>query len=127
MAFTYDPTTSRGQVRLIIGDTDTDTVANQLFTDAEVDAFLSMEDDVVKLAAAQALETIASRQALLQKKVKIGDLSTDGPAVAKALREHAAQLRASADGEVAFDYAELNVNGFSAREILRNEALRDLA
>ena len=91
MAFTFDPTTPRGQVRLIIGDT---TEAAAMFEDASIDAFLTLaEDSDVRLASAVALDTIASNQALLLKKVKVGEISTDGPAVAKALREHAQALR----------------------------------
>lgn len=94
MAFTFDPTTPRGKVRLLIGDTDTATVANQIFDDASVDAFIELSDGAdVKLASALALDRIASSQALLQKKIKLGDISTDGPAVAKSLREHAEALR----------------------------------
>ena len=91
MAFTLDPTTARGQVRVIIGDTAEGTA---IFDDASIDAFLALaEDGEVKLAAASALDTMASNQALLLKKVKVGEISTDGPAVAKALREHAQSLR----------------------------------
>ena len=91
MPFTFDPTTPRGQVRLIIGDTNE---AAPIFDDASIDAFLAMaEDGDVKLAAATAMETIASNQALMLKKVKVGDISTDGPAVADALRKHAQALR----------------------------------
>lgn len=91
MAFTFDPTTDRGMVRLIIGDT---AEATAIFEDASIDAFLALADDgEVKLAAAVALDTMASNQALLLKKVKVGEISTDGPAVAKSLREHAQSLR----------------------------------
>ena len=34
MAFTYDPTTARGQVRLLVSDTDADA---EIFSDAEID------------------------------------------------------------------------------------------
>ena len=91
MPFTFDPSTDLGKVRLIIGDT---TEATAMFEDASIEAFLAMaEDGDVRLASAVALDTIASNQALLLKKVKVGDISTDGPAVAKALREHAQALR----------------------------------
>lgn len=124
MAFTYDPTTSRGRVRLLITDTDG---SNVIFQDAEIDAFLALEDSSVKRAAASALDQIASSEALVQKRIRLLDLSTDGPAVAKALREHAAALRDQADKEEvegAFDWAEMVVTDFAARERLRNQALR---
>jgi|GEM_PF-3308082 len=63
MALTFDVTTSRGKVRLLIHDTDTATAANQLFTDAEIDAFLSLENQEVYAAAAAACESIASSAA----------------------------------------------------------------
>ena len=96
MTFTYDPTTDAGKVRLLIRDTDTSDPAKQVFQDAEVDALLDLEAGDVKLAAANALDTIASNHALLVKKVKLGDIGTDGPAVAAALRVHAENLRAQA-------------------------------
>ena len=60
MAFTYDPTTNRGKVRLFLGDTDTATSANQIFTDAEIDAFLSIESSEVYAAAAAGCESLAA-------------------------------------------------------------------
>lgn len=122
--FTYDPSTSAGRVRLLATDTDSD---NAIFSDDEIDAFLALEDDNVKRAAATALDQIASSEALIQKRIKLLDLQTDGPAVAKALREHAATLREQADSEEitgAFDYAEMVVNPFSARDRLWNQRLR---
>ena len=47
----------------------------------------------VRLAAADALDSIATQQALIQKKIKLLDLQTDGPALAQALRAHAKALR----------------------------------
>ena len=60
MAFTYDPATSRGKVRLLVADTDTGTSANQIFTDAEIDAFLSLEGEEVYMAAAAACRSLAA-------------------------------------------------------------------
>lgn len=122
--FTYDPSTPSGRVRLLATDTDS---SNAIFQDNEIDAFLAMEGDSVKRAAATALDQIASSEALIQKRIKLLDLQTDGPAVATALRAHAALLRTQADDEEttgAFDYAETVVNQFSARERLWNQVLR---
>ncbi len=63
MAFTYDPTTLRGKVRLLLGDTDTESTKNQIFTDADIDAFLSLENDEVYAAAAAGAESIAASKA----------------------------------------------------------------
>ena len=60
MSFTYDPTTDRGKVRLLLGDTDTATAANQIFSDAEIDAFLSIESGEVYAAAAAGCESLAA-------------------------------------------------------------------
>lgn len=64
MAFTYDVTTSRGKVRRLIGDVDTAVAANQVFTDDEIDAFLSLSSSDLFDAAAMALEAMAADQAL---------------------------------------------------------------
>ena|SRR5690554_2335972 len=120
MAFTYDTSTDRGKVRLIITDTDED---NAIFQDAEIDAFLEMQGGVL-LAAAQALDTIASSEALVLKKVRLLDVQTDGPAVAKALREHAQELREEEKRDGAFAIAEQVIDEFQAREYVLNLAER---
>ena len=124
MAFTYDLTSERGQVRLLITDTDHD---NPIFQDNEIDFFLNntaVDGNDVNLAGAKALETIAASEALVQKKIKLLDLTTDGPAVAKSLREAAALLREQSDSEGDIDFIEQNLNDFSARQIIWNDALR---
>lgn len=87
---TVDPTTDVGMIRTLA--TDLDETA-PLFTDAQITAFLMLEGSV-RRAAALALETIAASEAVISKKIRTLDLSTDGPAVAKELRERAAALRA---------------------------------
>lgn len=77
-------------VRLLINDP---TSADNFFTNAEIAAFLALEDDSVKRAAAVALETIASNEALVSKVIRTQDLATDGPAVAAELRARAQMLR----------------------------------
>jgi hypothetical protein len=92
-ANTYDPATDRGRVRLLIPDTDVHDPARVIFSDAEIDALLALENANVRLAAAAGLDAIASNEALVSKKIKSQDMSTDGPAVAKELRERATELR----------------------------------
>ena len=83
-----------GQVRLLIPDTDE---ANLLLTDEQIGAFLALEGGAVKLATAQALDAIASSEALISKKLTTVDgASTDGPAVAAELRQRAQALREQA-------------------------------
>ncbi len=84
-----DVTTPLGRVRLLIND----TADAPVFSDAEIAAFLEIEGDNVKLAAAQALDTIADDEALTSKVIRSQDLSIDGAAVARGLRERAATLR----------------------------------
>lgn len=122
MAFTYDTTTDRGRVRMLITDRDE---ANPIFQDAEIDAFLDMNDDSVRLAAASALETIATDQALVLKVLVSLDLETDGAKVADSLMKRAASLREQEESVGAFDVAEMVVNDFSERERLYNEILRE--
>lgn len=92
--FTYIPDTQVGMVRLLLNDVDEGTA---VFSDDEIGMFLALEGQSIKRAAAQAIDTNASDQALAMKVLKTQDLSTDGAAVAKALREHADRLRAQAD------------------------------
>ncbi|RJQ04822.1 MAG: hypothetical protein C4551_10105 [Bacillota bacterium] len=130
MTFSYDLSTTRGKVRLLVKDTN---YSSQIFQDDEVDAFLTMESNVVKRAAALALETIASDEALTTKVIRALELSMDGPAVARALMQRADKLREQADKEeaadegAAFDVAEMVYPGdtFGYRERLQNEVLRD--
>lgn len=83
-----------GQVRLLIADTDEH---NTLLSDEQINAFVRMEGGNVKLAAAQALDAIASSEALISKKITTVDgASTDGPAVAAELRQRAQALREQA-------------------------------
>lgn len=94
MAFTYDPETPRGLVRLLLTDIDS---ATGVFTDAEIDAFLTLEGDNVKRAAAQAIDTNADNEVLASKVLKDHQLTTDGAKAADALHKRAAALRAQAD------------------------------
>jgi len=129
--FTYDPTADAGIVRLLITDTDVANPDNQIFEDAEIDAFLTLEGSVVKRAAARALDVIATREVLVQKVIKIMDLTTDGAKVADALRALAKALRDEAAEDLLaagglFDWAEMVVDDFSARERLLKQAQRGL-
>lgn len=129
MGFTFDPATDVGRVRLLIPDR---VEADRIFEDAEIEAYLAMEGDSIKLAAALGLETIASDTAMVLKVIKLMDLSTDGAKTSDALLKRAGLLRGQVAEEIAaayeqeegFDIAEVVVNDFSARERLGNEVLR---
>lgn len=94
MTSTPDYTTPLMQVRLLIADLVT---TSQVLTDEQITGYLGLEGEVVKLAAADALDAIASSEALVSKVIKSQDLSTDGPKTAEALRKHAASLREQVD------------------------------
>jgi hypothetical protein len=101
-----DYSTPAGQVRMLIND----TTSSPVFSDAEIVAFLALEGDVVKRAAALALLTIAGDEALTSKVIRTQDLNTDGAKLAAELRAQAKDLRAQADAaDVASDegYFEL--------------------
>lgn len=125
MAFTYDVSTDRGKVRMLTPDSSATTY---VFEDAEVDAFLVLEGDV-RRAAALALETIASNEALTLKMVRVLDLQTDGAKTSDALLKRAALLRGQAEAADAasgdlFDWGEMVLDDFSARERLGAQWLR---
>lgn len=90
---TTDPATPVGMVRLLTTDLDPDAA---LLTDEQITALLQLEGGDVRRAAAAALETIATNEALIAKKITSGDVSTDGPAVAQELRQRAQALREQA-------------------------------
>lgn len=121
MTATYNFGTGNSDtVRLLISDTDTE---NAIFADSEISNFLTLEDSDVRMAAAMALETMASREALIQKRIRLMDLQTDGPSVAKELRERAKTLREQANAGI-FDYAEMVHTDFQARQRKNKQAER---
>jgi hypothetical protein len=77
-------------------------------SDEQLQALLDLQGGDTFLAAADALDSIAASEVLIQKKIRILDLQTDGPAVAAALHKRAAALREQArgEGESEFDIAE---------------------
>lgn len=128
MSYTYSLSTTIGMVRLLIMD---NNASAYLFEDNEISTFLTLEGGDKWRAAALALETMAANEAYVLKRITLLDLSTDGPAVAKSLRERAAELRARATLEETaaedggFDIAEMVVDDFTSRQRLMNELLRN--
>lgn len=112
-----DFTTNLGKVRLLSGDTYENVL---IMSDAEITAILGLQPNIY-LAAAQALDIMASKHILIHKKIKTLDLQTDGPAVAKALsdlatkyRDHVAEL--SSDVEAPFTVIEMVHDPFGYSE-----------
>ena len=122
MAFTYTIASDRGKVRLLARDT-VDT--GHLFEDDEVDAFLALNSDVVLLAAAMALENVAANEVLVQKRIRLLDLQTDGPAEAKELRALATSYREQYESAGAFDWAEMVLDPATYMERVYDEAARE--
>lgn len=120
MSFTYDPATSRGRVRLLCRDT---VAATYLFEDEEVDAFLALTGSEVLPAAALALRTVAANEVLVQKRIRLLDLQTDGPAEARELRELADKLEAGYEDAGGFDWAEMVLDVATFTEQAWNEGL----
>ena len=93
MAFTADPTTDRGRTRLLVGDVDTAVAANQIFTDAEIDAFLALEGNDVYGAAAAACSAVAASSARSAVAWRVLESSLDMKAVPREFRELAKSYR----------------------------------
>ena len=90
MATDYD--TPLGQLRLLLND-DLGEAPQAVFADVQLNAFLALEGDNIKLAAATALDVVADDELLTSKVIRSQDLATNGAALAKELRARAAQLR----------------------------------
>jgi hypothetical protein len=128
VTFTYDLSGDIGRVRLMVPDRDPDA---PIFEDDELSAFLAIEGDV-KLAAALALETVASDTAMTLQWIKAGSVQLDGQKASDAVLSRAALLRAQVEmvdpttggAYTGFDVAEMVTGPFGYRERLGNEALR---
>jgi hypothetical protein len=109
--------TNVGLFRALIGDTDAIDINTGVgeyvwFSDEDINAFLTVYSDNVKRAAARALYTVASSQALILKKFRTDDLQVDGAAIAEALRKQANDLMAEADADVAgADFFQISYPG----------------
>jgi hypothetical protein len=128
MTFTYVPTADVGKVRMLIPDR---VEENAIFSDEEIEAYLDMNESNVRRATAEALETIASDEAMTLKVITTLDLTTDGARTSSALLERAKMLRKAAEDEDAgdeggmFDYAEMTTNAFTQRERVLKQAQRE--
>lgn len=93
------------QLQIIYGSVVLSDTSIQSLLDLEVDGA-----DQIRLAAADALEAVANSQALIDKKIRLLDIQTDGPAVAESLRKAADNLRQLVFNdkyqESTFDWAE---------------------
>jgi len=126
MSTTYDLSTDIGKIRLLITDTD---ISNATFTDEEISVFLGLtindDGNDIYYAAAEALDTMARSEVLTQKRIKLLDLQTDGPAVAAELRKQAERLRQKSDAETTIDWAEMGLTNANKSEIIWNDFMRE--
>lgn len=104
--FPVDPTTNVGKVRILINDTveradpkNPSASPEYLFSDDFIGGFLSLNGENPKFAAADALDALATNEAMVSKKIRTESLQTDGAAVANAIRGHADKLRIRARQE----------------------------
>ena len=99
-----DYTTAVGQVRLLVPDVEqlgdlavpTNPVS-YIFSDPQIQAFLTLYSNNVRRAAAQAKLVLATSEALINKVIRTDDLATDGAKLAQELRAQAQMLMAEAD------------------------------
>ena len=121
MASTYDITTDAGKVRLLISDVGGDGGTDFIFNDDEIAAFLEMGSGSTLRAAAFGLRTLAGNEAMVQKRIKFLELTTDGAATAKELVALAKELdgKADSDEDEVFDVINMNVNLFTDRALRR--------
>ena len=108
MTYTYVLSTDIGRIRLLCQDTDL-TGADPLrrvFTDEEIQAYLTLESNVVKLAAADACDEKATYLILELKDETSGDYTIRASGMAASLRERANRLRLDVEMDGSFDIAE---------------------
>lgn len=105
------------------------TYTHAILSDATIESFLTLYSNDDRLAAAEALDTIATNQLLLLKAIQVGDLKLDGPAMMKAIKERAEQLRdqttSVADQVSVFDWAEMISTPQQRRERVNAQFLRE--
>lgn len=98
----YDPSTPIGKVRVITGDVEYGAIVGgvaeyEMFSDAEIEAFIVEAEDNILRAAGYGYLALAGRASLKAKTIKDYDLSVDLKAVAAELRKQADDLFKRAD------------------------------
>lgn len=139
MSFTYDLSTTIGQMRLLIGDTNGDAVN---FTDEELNACVqivqlqmsgpqgaspqTVPNDVLYYACAQAVDLLASRVAQSKdgKTYQLGDYRVTGRDQVESLQEIAQRFRDSVDNMPAWGIVQENLTDKNQLLIVRNWIFR---
>jgi hypothetical protein len=96
--------TAIGQVRLLIPDVEQlenlqnlSAPVEYIFSDAQIQAFVSLYGSNVKRAAAQAKLVLATSETLINKVIRTTDYTTDGAKLGAELRAQAKALQDEAD------------------------------
>lgn len=113
----------KDQVRLLISDVGGKDGESFIFTDEEIQTFLIMRGEVIQLAAATALRTIAGNESQVSKRITFLELKTDGPAVTKELRALADDIEKTykedaEEEEDSMEIAEMNVGPFAEGQLI---------
>lgn len=102
MANVYPPdyATPLGQLRALVSQTEQYTdpavegsVPDYLMDDALLQSYLVINHDKLYGAASDVLLALAANEALVSKKIRTEDLSTDGSVIANSLRQIAQEYR----------------------------------
>ena len=118
-----DYATAIGQVRLLIPDTeqlenlqDLSADPEYIFSDAQIQAFVSLYSSNVKRAAAQAKLVLATSETLINKVIRTTDYTTDGAKLGAELRAQAKQLQDEADkDDLADSYESFTVVEYTGK------------
>ncbi len=110
---TTDITTAVGQVRLTIGDND---LTDLVFTDGEINFFLTVHGGSIPLASADALEAWAAKYGQSADKETIGEYSYSQSIIAKMLKL-AERLRKVDAAIPYFNWAEMDLASLGDPEI----------
>lgn len=104
--------TAVGQVRLLLGDTNPTGVLNGQgeylwYSDAEIEALLPLYQSSPKRTAIYIWRLIAMTPAMQLKKWSSADLSVDGAAITRAIRETIRDIERSLDEEAAEEVSDI--------------------
>jgi len=140
MSFTYDLTSTIGQMRLLIADTDGTT---PLFQDEELQAFQDItsmmlvgpttffgggdipQQELLLLSCAQAMDALANKvSATHGQTVTIGDFTVAAQDQVTSLQGTAQRFRDAVNNLPAWGIIEENLSGFNELTIIRNWVLR---
>lgn len=105
MTVTYNLATNIGKVRLLTGDK---VISDPVFTDEEIEVFLSNNGNSINLAAAELLEAWAAQYSANVDSEKIGDYSYSQSIVDKLLKQ-AAALKEKEYSAPAIAWAEMDL------------------